>query len=285
MPIHFINHNGTIIPADNPLFTAESRALRYGDGLFETMLYQAGEIRFLDFHVERLQAGMEKLQFDNVSQFDTFFIKRITDELVRKNNMVGQRIRVRLIIYREGEGLYTPESNKAAFILQVNKIEDKIQDKKLGLIVGLYKDIKKPFSDLSEIKSSNALVYVLAGNFKKKFQYDDVFILNQEGYLCEALTSNIFIYYNKTLYTPALNQGCIAGVMRRVVMDICEAEGIPVVEAQISPEIMKEADELFVTNAVQGIQWVMGYKQKRYFNKISRKLQDALANWSYNREE
>jgi branched-chain amino acid aminotransferase len=121
----------------------------------------------------------------------------------------------------------------------------------------------------------------LAGLHKIKNNLDDVLILNQEGYLCEALTSNIFIYYEKTLYTPALNQGCIDGVMRRVVMDIAASEGIPVVEAQISPEIMKQADEIFCTNAVQGIQWVMGYKQKRYFNRISRILQERLTSWKY----
>src|SRR5690606_33261241 len=89
----------------------------------------------------------------------------------------------------------------------------------------------------------------------------------------------IFIYYEKTLYTPALTEGCVAGIMRTVVMKMAEHEGIPVVEAQISPEIMKEADEIFCTNSVQGGQWVMGYKQKRYFNKISRILQEKLQTW------
>jgi branched-chain amino acid aminotransferase len=95
------------------------------------------------------------------------------------------------------------------------------------------------------------------------------------------LISNIFVYYEKVLYTPALSEGCIEGVMRRVVMDMAQDEGIEVVEAQISPEIMKRADEIFCTNAVQGVQWVMGYKQKRYFNKISRILQEKLQHWNY----
>src|SRR5690606_39973298 len=119
------------------------------------------------------------------------------------------------------------------------------------------------------------------GMYKDKGIYDYVLILIQDGYLCEGLTSNVFVYYNKTLYTPALNQACVNGVMRRVVMDIAASEGIPVVEAEIGPEIMKEADEIFCTNAVQGIQWVMGYKQKRYFNRISRILQERLETWSY----
>lgn len=285
MPIQYINFNGEIVPEDAKLLTADNRGFRYGDGLFETMLYQGGEIRFLHLHIERLQRSMQTIQLEQSTMFDEYFVKKITDELIRKNNMVGQRVRVRLTVFRDGGGLYTPATNKPAFMLQVQKMDIQLRDKKVGLIVDLYTELKKPYSDLSAIKSNNSLIYVLAGNYKKKFDYDDVFILNQEGFLCEALTSNLFIYYDKVLYTPALNQGCIDGVMRRVVMDMAEEEGIPVVEAQISPEIMKTADELFCTNAVQGIQWVMGYKQKRYFNKLSRILQEKLLTWSYDKDE
>lgn len=285
MPIHFINHNGTIVPQETTILSADSRALRYGDGLFETMLYQNGEIRFLNFHIERLQGSMQKLSLDNPQKYDNYFIKTITEELIRKNNMIGQKIRVRLIVYREGGGLYAPISNRTGFILQVDRITASLKDKKIGLIVGLYTEYKKAYSALAEIKSNNSLIYVMAGLYKQKFDFDDVLILNQEGYLCEGLSSNVFVYYDKVLYTPALNQGCINGIMRRVVMDIAHSEGIPVVEAQINAEIMKKADEIFCTNAIQGIQWVMGYKQKRYFNKISRVLQEKLQTWSYDIEE
>lgn len=281
MPTHYINFNGQIIDEKSQILTVDNRSFRFGDGLFETMLYQGGEIRFLHLHVERLQRSMQKIHLEQWAMFDQYFIKKITDELIRKNNMVGQRVRVRLIVYRDGDGIYSPTSNKPAFVLQVQKMDILIRDKKLGLIVDLYNEIKKPYSDLSELKSNNSLVYVLAGNYKKKFDYDEVFILNQEGFLCEGLTSNIFVYFDKVLYTPALNQGCIQGVMRKVVMDMAADENIPVVEAQISPEIMKKADELFCTNAIHGIQWVMGYKQKRYFNILSRSLKEKLNNWSY----
>ena len=281
MSVQFINLDGQIIAENQHIASIDSRALRYGDGLFETMLWKDGDIRFLDFHIDRLQRTMQTLQLEESTKFDAFFIRSKTEELVRKNNMIGQQVRVRLTVYRAGGGLYAPETNKPVYCLQVSRLPTSLRDKKLGLIVDLYTDCKKPYSELSHLKSNNALIYVMAGLYKKKFAYDDVFILNQEGYLCEALTSNIFVYYEKVLYTPALTQGCVQGVMRQVVMDMAADEGIQVVEAQISPEIMKQADEIFCTNAVQG---VMGNKQKRYFNKISRILQDKLQTWSYNEE-
>lgn len=284
MLTRYINFDGQIIAADTPIVSIESRALRYGDGLFETMLWKDGQIRFLDFHVDRLQRGMKLLQFEEYATFDSFFIKSRAEELIRKNNMVGQQVRIRFIVFRDGAGLYAPDSNRAMYSMEVVRIPPSLRDRKVGLIVDVFSDFKKPYSDLSHLKSNNAMVYVMAGLFKKKFAYDEVLLLNQEGYLCEALNSNVFVFYDKVLYTPALTEGCVEGVMRRVVMDMAADEGYPVVEAQISPEIMKQADEIFCTNAVQGVQWVMGYKQKRYFNKISRVLQDKLESWNYEEE-
>lgn len=285
MSVSYINVNGQLLADNQPIALVGDRALRYGDGLFETMLWKDGEIRFLDFHLERLQKGMEKIKLEEFQKFDAYYVRTMTEELIRKNNMLGQQVRVRLSVYRAGEGLYAPDSNKPVYILQVNKIAASLRDKKVGLIVDLFTEYKKPYSELSHLKSNNALFYVMAGIYKKKFAFDEVLLLNQAGYLCEALYSNIFVYYEKTLYTPALSEACVEGVMRRVVMDMAADEGIPVVEAQISPEIMNSADEIFCTNAVQGVEWVMGYKQKRYFNKVARILQEKLLTWNYDTED
>lgn len=281
MPTEFININGTVVSRDAAIFNVDNRAFRYGDGLFETMLWKDGDIRFIDLHLERLQESMRMLHYDDVNQFDAYFLRSRVEELLRKNNMIGQQARVRLIVYRQGAGLYSPESNRAGFAIQVDRKPESLRDSKTGLIVDVYSEYTKPFSELSKIKSNNALIYVMAGIYKKKQAMDEVIILNQNGNLCEGLVSNIFVYYDKVLYTPALSEGCISGVMRRVVMDMADEEGISVVEAEIKPEIMKVADEIFCTNAVDGIQWVMGYKHKRYFNKISRQFQDKLRVWTY----
>lgn len=281
MPTQYINTNGTIVPHDTTIFNADNRAFRYGDGLFETMLWKDGDIRFLDLHLERLLESMRMLHFDNLDQFNTYFLRSQVEELLRKNNMLGQQARVRLIVYRQGAGLYSPENNQAGYVIQVDRKPETLRDSRTGLIVDVYTEYTKPFSELSKIKSNNALIYVMAGIYRKKQAMDEVMILNQNGNLCEGLVSNVFVFYEKILYTPALSEGCIAGVMRRVVMDMASEQGIQVVEAEIKPEIMKVADEIFCTNAVDGIQWVMGYKHKRYFNKISRQFQERLRSWTY----
>jgi branched-chain amino acid aminotransferase len=64
--------------------------------------------------------------------------------------------------------------------------------------------------------------------------------------------------------------------MRQVVMKIAKENNLVITEAQINPAILEQADEVFLTNASKGIQWVMGYNGKRYFNEISRFLLGKL---------
>jgi branched-chain amino acid aminotransferase len=192
-------------------------------------------------------------------------------------NKVGADARIRLTIFRDSGGFYTPDSNKFAYLLELNKLDDRqyVLNKK-GLIIDVYDEVPKPVNILSNSKTSNALIYVLAGIYKNQNALDEVLILNQYGFLCESVSSNVFVVYDRKLYTPALNEGCVAGVMRQVVMRLAKENNIELVEAQINPDILNEADEVFLTNAARGIQWVMGYNHKRYFNRVSKFLNEKL---------
>ncbi|MDP3470147.1 MAG: aminotransferase class IV [Daejeonella sp.] len=276
MSVEYINFNGSILPADQLIFKANNRGFRYGDGLFESMRYIKGKLKFSEMHIDRIQKGMKLLRFENCSLIDAWFIREKVEELIRRNR-TGADARIRLTVFRDSEGLYSPVSNKFGYLLEIQKLNESqyILNKK-GLIIDVYDEIPKPVNALSNLKTCNAMIYVLAGIFKNQNALDEVLILNQQGFLCESMSSNVFVVYDRKLYTPALNEGCIAGVMRQVVMRLAKENDIELVEAQINPEILNEADEVFLTNAGKGIQWVMGYNNKRYFNEVSRFLSEKL---------
>ena len=71
-------------------------------------------------------------------------------------------------------------------------------------------------------------------------------------------------------------EGCTEGVMRQVVIDLLRANDIQITELAIPPLSLLDADEVFLTNAVQGIRWVGGYKQKRYYNQLAKKITQLL---------
>lgn len=275
MPPVYINFNGEILPADSILLTIANRAFKYGDGLFESMRVMKGKLKFPELHAERLQKGMKALKIDGYSQADSWFLKEKVEELARRNKIKHGRLR--LTVFRDAEGLYAPTQNKMAYCMEIQPIDEpRYFLNERGLIMDVYTELPKPLNWLSNIKTCNSLVYVMAGIYKKQNKLDDVFLINQNRYLCEANSSNIFVWYQNHLYTPALSEGCVEGVMRRVVIQLALDNNIPVTEAQINPEILNAADEVFLTNATKGIQWVMGYGVKRYFNRISKALMDEL---------
>lgn len=261
---------------DFPVLTTSNRGFKFGDGLFESMRMINHKLQFADLHADRLTAGMKALKIDGHVLMDDYFLRQKTADLVKKNKWNGN-VRFRLSVYRQGAGVYTPESSKSGYVLE--GIPLKATDYELnakGLIIDVYDEMTKSINKLANFKTSNALLYVMAGLFKTQNRLDEAMILNQNGFLCESISSNIFIVYDKQIYTPALTEGCISGIMRSTVMQICKMNDIPLVEAQISPEILKEAEEVFITNATQGIQWIMGYGRKRYFNEFSKFLNEKL---------
>jgi branched-chain amino acid aminotransferase len=271
----FVNFNGEILPADTKVLTVANRSFKYGDGLFESMRMLKGQLKFAAEHAARLQKGMKALKMDGYSQMDTWFLKEKADQLALVNKI--KHARLRLTVYRDAEGLYTPSQNKIGYLLEIQPVDEPryfLNSK--GLIIDVFTELSKPTNFLSNIKTCNSLVYVLAGIHKNQNNLDDVLLLNQNGFLCEASSSNVFVYYQNHLYTPALSEGCVEGVMRQVVINIANRIGVPLTEAQIKPDILYEAEEVFLTNSVKGIQSVMGYGIRRYFNKVSKALMDEL---------
>ncbi len=276
MQPQYILYNDNFFLITDAVLTAQNRGFKFGDGLFESMKMCKGKLMFAEKHADRLKSGMKALKMEGGELMDEYFLKQKTAELARKNKL-KDNVRFRLSVYREGQGLYTPESNKVGYLLEATPLAaDNYEVNKKGLIVDVYTDLTKSADKIANYKTSSSLLYVMAGLFKKQNSLDDAFILNNHGFLCESISSNIFVVYNKEIYTPALSEGCVAGVMRNVIMGIAKTHSIPLIEAQINPEVLKEAEEVFVTNAVLGIQWVMGYGRKRYFNEVSKLLSSKL---------
>jgi len=276
MARRFINYNGEILEDTTSVLSIANRGFKYGDGLFESMRMGNNKLYFADLHAERLQTGMRTLKLEGYSQIDAYFLKDKAEELCKRNK-IGQNARLRLTVFRDAGGLYTPDKHQHAYALEVQALDSplyKINGK--GLIMDIYDEIPKAVNKLSNLKTCNALPYVMAGIYKQQMQLDEAFILNQNGFLCEAISANVFLVYNGQIFTPALSEGCIGGVMRNVVMQLAKENNIQIVEAEINPEILNQAEEVFLTNTSRGIQWAMGFNKKRYFNEIARFFVDKL---------
>lgn len=273
--MRYINYNGTIVE-DKQLLTTDNRSFRYGDGLFESIRLTGGKIHLLKAHYQRMSEGLEYLKIKLPAEFDANYFYDAILGLLEKNDIQGEG-RIRLTVFRDATGLYMPDGDGAGFLLEADTwLHRGFLLNEEGLTMGLFKEAHKPVQRLSNYKTNNCLVYVLAGMYKQEQGWDDAVILNARGHVAEAVSSNIFLVRDGVINTPALDEGCVAGVMRAHVLMLAKEAGYIAEETVVTQDGLKQADEMFLTNAIQGIRWVGACEGKSYVNDISLKLTHLL---------
>ncbi len=274
----YCNYNGHLISIYEPVVSFANRAFRYGDALFETIrLVKGGKAMFLADHMFRIKIGMKTLRMNVPNEFTIENVNKLIQELV-KHNKLENDVRVRITIFRNEGGFYTPKTSDISFLIETEDLNEKTGYylNNVGYNIEVFHDIKKHKNKLSNLKSANALLFVLAGIYKTDIKVDECIIINEDGNIAETISSNIFIVKNGALYTPALSEGCIDGVLRKQIIQIAQENRILCYEITLAMNTLLNADEVFLTNAVRGIRWVGTYKTKNYQKKLAEFFTDKL---------
>lgn len=257
--------NGKLLKADEPVLLAANRSYRYGDGLFETIKVSGGKVLLEQLHFERLFSGLLILKYEIPKLFAEERIKNELLELCRENN-VDKLARVRLSVFRGNGGLYENDKKMQYLIECWPLSESSTQLNKNGLLIDVYPGARKSCDRFSNLKSANFLSYSMAALYAKEKKLNDCFVLNSEGNVADSTIANIFLIENGIIKTPALSQGCVAGVMRRHLLSILKDAGHTVQETSINEADLIRADEVFLTNAINGIRWVKQFRERVYAN-------------------
>lgn len=272
-----INHNGKLIPEPELLLSKENRGFYYGDGFFETIRLIHGAPVHLADHLDRMSRSFQFLQLTPPFTPDVATLSGLILELAAANR-IREGGRMRITFYRQSGGFYTPHTDHTGYLMECCAMESNLFEiNRNGLHLTLYTQNLKPVQPLYALKSLNSLIYVLSGIYARNHQCDEALIMNDYENIIETTHSNLFIVRNGTILTPGLDEGCIPGIMRRNVLKIIENKSSYNLERGIirQKDIM-EADEIFLTNAVRGIQWVVGFKGKRYYHTVSANLTGLL---------
>jgi branched-chain amino acid aminotransferase len=262
--------NGSFYPAEAPLLTAQNRSFKWGDGVFETMKVFRGKILLANLHFERLFISLRLLQIQKSETISQAVVEENILSLCSQNNCLSNA-RVRLAAYRTDE-------NSAGYLIEAIPLDEEVNNwQEDGLTLTLYPYARKSQDAFASLKSANYLLYILAGRYAIEKGADDALVLNADNFLCDSSKANIFLLTGNKLRTPALHQGCINGVVRRVIIEEAGKHGLQINQEVISEEELLAADEVFLTNAIQVIRWVKQYKHKNYQCASTRKIYAAIA--------
>jgi branched-chain amino acid aminotransferase len=255
-----------MIPANIPVFDAENRSFRYGDGVFETIKVSNGRIPLFDLHFERLIASLHLLKIRHV--FSQEQLVQWIIEVCQLNQCL-ESARVRLAVYRGLNG-------HGEIIIEAYSIPSTGEIKLQSISISLYPYARKSMDVFANLKTANFLPYVMAGLYALDEGFDDSIVLNCDNNICDSSKANVFVILNNEIYTPALHQGCVSGVMRSYLIDALKGLDYVLHQEEITEEDLLSADEIFLTNAIYGIRSVKTFKEKKYGNLVTSGIYERL---------
>ena len=232
--------NGRIFPANEAVIRADDSGFTVGEGVFETLLAINGRLWMAERHHARLASGITRLGLDLP---DFAECEAASIDLLQRNGLSTGRARVRWTV-----SAGSPGSNNTVVITAA---EASPRPETVALWCVPF--TRNERGALAGVKACAYAENKVALAEARRHEADEALFLNTRGDVCEGASTNVFLVSNGIVRTPALTSGCLPGVTREVVLEICAGEGIPFREEAISPADLEMADEVFVTSSVRGI--------------------------------
>jgi 4-amino-4-deoxychorismate lyase len=247
------------------------RGLAYGDGLFETMAAVGGKIRWLDYHLDRLVAGCARLAIPAPRDAE------LRREIAAHTPPSGRAV-IKVIVTRGvgARGYRPPDAPIPTVIVgSAPWPSDTRAASEVALVTCETRLGENP--QLAGLKHLSRLEQVLAQIELRKRGVDEGLLLSTSGHVVSATSNNVFAAFGARVCTPRLDRCGVRGVMRRLVLESCVPLGLEAQEVDMDVENLRQADELFVTNALQGVRPVCRLDDTVYpVGSVTRRLVNQL---------
>lgn len=273
--------NGEFLDAAVPVLLSSNRAFRYADALNENIHAYSTEAQLLDRHYNRLISSMGILGMDIPVKLTLPSLSRLITQLLNRNKIFSGA-GIRITVFREnGENIF-PAEPSASFLIESEGLRwGKYILNEKGYTIDVCRDYRRSTGILSGIKGTGYLPNVMTSLFCRQNSLDEAIMLNESGRITGTCSSNIFLIRESTVFTPVLGQGCFPGVMRELIIKLARDTGLHVNDhSSLTPAVLEDADEVFFTNAIEGIRWAGAYRQRRFYKStaqlLTRRLNEML---------
>lgn len=247
----------------------QSRALAYGDGLFETIAVRAGRPSLLEYHLERLALGCQRLAISADHGL-------IRDELCRYASLLGDGVLKLILVRGDSQRGYAPAAGAAPRrILQGSPLPvypAQHAEHGVRLFSCSTRLAEQPL--LAGLKHLNRLEQVLARAEWQDAEHAEGLMRDVSGRIIEGVYSNLFLVRGAELLTADLSRCGVAGVMRAALIEHAAKAGIALRITDLSLQDLEQADEVFVCNSVYGVWPVRAFASLNWSpGPLTRKLQ------------
>ncbi len=251
MSDRFVYLNGEIVSAGEARISPLDRGFLLGDGFFETTRVMHGTpFRFED-HIERLERACEVTGWEWSPDGEK--LRRAARKLMERNKVASGYMRLTVSRGLHDRGLTALKADCPTVLLDIRPEDLAPLEETAPIKLAPATFARNETSPVQSLKSTSYQENVLALAHGREKDADEVFFVNTEGNLAEGAISNIFLVEDGKIVTPGVDQGLLAGIGRKVVLEVCREHDIPVSEGAVARERLYEADEIFCTNSLRGV--------------------------------
>lgn len=267
--------NGEKVTDGERVLSSWNRSFHFGDGLFETLRVFDGKAPFLKQHFHRASQGMKRLGMTPPPEWEQ---ERVAEDIARLSKDLGRpNARFRITVFRGGSGAYTPGDEQAEMLMEyTGELPSRFHFPSERVRVGVYRDAFRYPGPFSALKTTSALFFVMAKRWARQEGLDEALLLDPEGRVLEGASSNLFLIKDNGLFTPPVEQGCVDGVMRKLLIELAVEIGMELFTESLGVDDLLRADEVLLCNAVQGILPVHHFQDRDFTPSRAEKLLNAL---------
>jgi branched-chain amino acid aminotransferase len=237
--------NSDFVPLNEAKISVMDRGFLYGDGIFETLRAYGGKIFKLQEHLERMRHSASVLQLS--VPHTQMELANIIAILLEKNDLQNAIVRITLTRGVSDHGILIGD-NPPTLVLFARSV-DEIALYETGVSVVLVADGISALPGMTEgIKSCNFLSNIILREFARQRGAFEAIGLDVKERLTEGSVSNVFIVKEGILKTPDLNASILPGITRQTVLEIADGLEIETMETELTPELLYDADEVFIVN-------------------------------------
>jgi branched-chain amino acid aminotransferase len=249
----FASINGKVAPAEEACVSVLDNGFAFGDSVYEVLRTYGGRAFEPGRHFRRLRASAARLGF-SVPASDADLLAQVDGLLARAGE--GESY-IRIVVSRGlGDCSYDFEKVQGPTVVMIQKPlplypASYYTDGIKVAAVGIRRNHPRALDPA--IKSSNLLNNILAVREAQARGADEPVLLNQDGFLAEGASTNVFLVRGRTVFTPPLSAGILAGITREVVLELLPGLGLPSREPPLHLEDLLSADEAFMTSTTREV--------------------------------
>ena len=242
--------NGEYVEHDALKISPFDHGFLYGLGFFETFRTYKGKPLFLKEHLTRLQQALSAFRISFP------YTAEQLEEVIQKLNEVDDfrdgYFRLNVSAGEHEIGLAPTRYENPNVILFRKSLPPLVKGvEKTATILATRRNV--PEDGETRFKGHHYGNNVFARFELPSLAAQEGIFLTADHYVAEGITSNVFWVKNDTVYTPSLNTGILAGVTRSLVLALGHQLGYSVKEGKYDVKELLDAEECFITNAVQQV--------------------------------